>query len=116
MPTRPPRICGCGNRVPADQRCACQQKADRERKARHDQNRPTANARGYGTKWREARVEFLAKHPRCVRCGAPSIVVNHIVPHRGDMKLFWRRSNWEAVCIPCHNGPIQSAEKGGRTQ
>lgn len=114
MPIRPPRICGCGHRVAADVRCACQIKHDAERKARFDQTRPTASQRGYGTKWREARVEFLTKHPTCTRCGAPATVVNHRTPHKGDRKLFWSRSNWEAVCAPCHNGPIQSYEKAPR--
>jgi 5-methylcytosine-specific restriction protein A len=25
-------------------------------------------------------------------------VVDHIVPHRGDKKLFWDSSNWQALC------------------
>ena len=88
MPFAPPRICGCGNRVVHGERCACQAKADAARKARHDQNRPSAAKRGYGGKWREARVTFLAAHPKCERCGAPATVVNHRTPHRGDLKLF----------------------------
>nr|WP_223177254.1 HNH endonuclease [Sphingobium jiangsuense] len=83
---------------------------DRERKARHDQHRPSARQRGYDGKWQQARAEFLKAYPRCTRCGAPASVVNHRIPHKGDRKLFWSRSNWEAVCTPCHNGPIQSQE------
>lgn len=111
MPMRAPRICGCGHRVPAAERCACQQKADAERKARHDQNRPTAAQRGYGSKWREARLAFLAAHPACTRCNAPATIVDHITPHRGDRKLFWRRSNWQPLCAPCHNRHKQAVEK-----
>ncbi|MCQ0986025.1 HNH endonuclease [Jiella sp. LLJ827] len=114
MPIRPPRICGCGHRVPSGVRCACQLKADAARKARFDQTRPAASQRGYGSKWREARAEFLTKHPTCTRCGAPATVVNHRTPHKGDRKLFWSRSNWEAVCKPCHDGPIQSSERTDR--
>ncbi|MDY8111157.1 HNH endonuclease signature motif containing protein [Fulvimarina sp. 2208YS6-2-32] len=114
MPTRPPRLCGCGLVVASGVQCACQIKRNAERKARHDRDRPNANARGYSSKWREARNGFLAKHTKCVRCGAPATVVNHRVPHKGDKRLFWSRSNWEAVCAPCHNGPIQSAEKKPR--
>lgn len=85
--------------------------ADQARKARHDQVRPSASDRGYGGKWREARAAFLAVNRTCVRCGAPATVINHKTPHKGDRALFWRRSNWEAVCAPCHNGPVQSEER-----
>jgi 5-methylcytosine-specific restriction endonuclease McrA len=37
--------------------------------------------------------------------------VDHITPHRGDLKLFWQRSNWQALCTPCHSGRKQSQEK-----
>lgn len=30
-------------------------------------------------------------------------VVDHIVPHRGDQKLFWDRSNWQPLCEHHHN-------------
>ena len=29
--------------------------------------------------------------------------VDHIIPHRGDQKLFWDRNNWQALCKPCHD-------------
>ena len=29
--------------------------------------------------------------------------VDHIVPHRGDSKLFWDRNNWQPLCKPCHD-------------
>ena len=118
MATRAPRICVCGRVVAAGAVCPCQ----RARKAQHDRGRKNSNARGYGSKWRAESAAFLAAHPVCVRCGAPSTVVNHKTPHRmsaartapelsAAQKLFWRRSNWEAVCKPCHDGPIQSEER-----
>ena len=30
-------------------------------------------------------------------------VVDHIVPHRGDQKLFWDQSNWQALCKRHHD-------------
>jgi 5-methylcytosine-specific restriction protein A len=30
-------------------------------------------------------------------------VVDHIVDHRGDTKLFWDTSNWQPLCKPCHS-------------
>jgi 5-methylcytosine-specific restriction enzyme A len=85
-------------------------KADHERKARHDQTRPTARERGYDSAWDKARKAFLAKHPVCP-CGAPSTVVHHNTPHRGDKAIFWDRTNWEPACKPCHDGPLQSKER-----
>ena len=113
MTRRVPRVCGCGAVVPAGERCACRNGADRERRQRAEANRPSASARGYGSKWREARAAFLASHPVCAFCGAIATVVDHIVPHRGDLKLFWRRSNWQPLCASCHNGAKQSAERRG---
>ena len=30
-------------------------------------------------------------------------VVDHIIPHRGDQKLFWDRGNWQALCKRHHD-------------
>ncbi|WP_343034323.1 MULTISPECIES: HNH endonuclease signature motif containing protein [Chelativorans] len=84
--------------------------ADRERKARHDQQRPTARQRGYDSKWEKARAEYLAANPRCFMCGQPSRVVDHKTPHKGNRKLFWQRSNWQSLCTPCHSSKKQSME------
>ena len=33
----------------------------------------------------------------------PATVVDHIVPHRGDKKLFWDQSNWQPLCKEHHD-------------
>jgi 5-methylcytosine-specific restriction protein A len=71
-------------------------------KARADAARPSAAGRGYGGAWRKAREAFLSQHQRCASCGAPATVVDHITPHKGDQRLFWSRSNWQALCVVCH--------------
>ncbi|MFP4539300.1 MAG: AAA family ATPase, partial [Dichotomicrobium sp.] len=81
---------------------------ERERRRAFDKRRGSSAERGYGAKWRRAREAFLARNPLCVRCldhdvVAASEAVDHIVPHRGDMRLFWDRKNWQALCITCHN-------------
>ena len=73
-----------------------------------DRERPSAALRGYGPRWRRARVAYLAPHPLCVRCKAegriePSTTVDHVVPHRGDPTLFWDEANWAALCKRCHD-------------
>jgi 5-methylcytosine-specific restriction protein A len=40
---------------------------------------------------------------RAAGCIEPSTTVDHIVPHRGDQKLFWDEANWAALCKPCHD-------------
>jgi len=111
MPSRPPRLCSCGRVVAAGIRCECRQAADRERKARFDEKRPTARKRGYDNRWDKARAAYLLKHPICVKCGAPATVVDHVVPHRGDNKLFWNSANWQPLCTPCHSRTKQREER-----
>uniref|UniRef100_A4WS95 HNH endonuclease n=1 Tax=Cereibacter sphaeroides (strain ATCC 17025 / ATH 2.4.3) TaxID=349102 RepID=A4WS95_CERS5 len=111
MPLKPPRICGCGRTVPAGLRCACQEKADAERKARFDRKRPNSSQRGYSRAWQKARAEFLKAHPYCCRCGATATVVDHIKPHKGDATLFWDRKNWQPLCVTHHSGAKQREER-----
>jgi 5-methylcytosine-specific restriction endonuclease McrA len=93
------------------ERCACQIKRDAERKARFDQTRPSARARGYDSKWETARRDYLAAHPACVMCAASATVVDHIQPHKGDWKVFWNRGNWQPLCAQCHSSRKQSLER-----
>ena len=67
-----------------------------------------ATKRGYGSRWQKASKAFLQSHPLCAECMkqgryTKATVVDHIVPHRGDQKLFWDRSNWQPLCKACHD-------------
>jgi 5-methylcytosine-specific restriction enzyme A len=81
-------------------------------------SRPSAAQRGYGVRWREYRLKFLMQNPVCVYCrdrkgiATKATVVDHIQPHKGDHRLFWKPDNHQALCAPCHNGPKKSAEMG----
>lgn len=84
-----------------------------------DKRRPSAAKRGYGSKWDKARKAFLAAHPtcqcaECVASGHPlqADVVDHIIPHRGNSKLFWDTRNWQAMNHVCHNRKT-ARENGG---
>ena len=75
---------------------------------RSPDHRPSAAARGYGSRWQKARARFLASHPLCVTCQAAgrvvaATVVDHKIPHRGDQDIFWQVSNWQSLCQYCHN-------------
>jgi 5-methylcytosine-specific restriction protein A len=30
-------------------------------------------------------------------------IIDHIIPHRGDKRLFWDRTNWQPICQACHD-------------
>ncbi len=80
----------------------------------------TSAQRGYGYKWQKAREAWLNDHPLCAYCDrlgrvTAGCVVDHIVAHRGDMVLFWDRSNWQTLCKPCHDS-VKQAEEGGTAQ
>lgn len=77
--------------------------------------RGTAHQRGYGHKWRVARLEYLRECPLCVFCEARgdivvATVVDHKIPHRGNMTLFWDRKNWQGLCVTCHSSTKQKME------
>lgn len=109
MPIAAPRPCthpGCGVLV-RDGTGRCDKHKRAEAKA-FDQRRGSSSARGYGYKWQQARDDFLREHPLCKKHEekgqlVPSSVVDHVIPHKGDMSLFWSRSNWQALCKTCHD-------------
>ena len=79
----------------------------------------TAAQRGYGYRWQRAREAYLREHPLCVMCQAEgrvtaATVVDHVVPHRGDERLFWDRGNWQGLCARCHSGTKQRMEARDR--
>lgn len=81
---------------------------EKERKRWFDERRGSAASRGYDSRWRKARIGYLRRHPLCVHCEAEGVVcaasvVDHIVPHRGDRRLFWDRANWQSLCAEHHN-------------
>lgn len=68
--------------------------------------------------WKRTSIRFLAEHPLCVLCLekqvlTPSTVTDHIKPHRGDERLFWDESNYQAVCKRCHDRKTATADGGG---
>jgi 5-methylcytosine-specific restriction enzyme A len=79
-----------------------------EVKTELDRLRPSAARRGYGPRWRRARQAFLVRHPLCAACQAQgrvvrATVVDHVVPHHGNQRLFWDETNWAPACKPCHD-------------
>jgi 5-methylcytosine-specific restriction endonuclease McrA len=111
MPLKLNRVCSCGKVVASNIICLCQQR----RKAENDKRRPSATQRGYDGKWRRESKAFLAQPENrfcACGCGRVADMVDHIKPHRGDMRLFWNRANWQPLASsPCHASRKQSIER-----
>lgn len=75
-----------------------------------DKRRGTATQRGYDSRWRKYRVQFLRLRPLCeceeckrLKRVLPAVVVDHIIPHRGDQDLFWDPNNHQSLAKACHD-------------
>ena len=105
MPSRPNTPCrhpGCAALVPYGTKY-CE-----EHKPLHSEEVRSAGARGYGRAWQKARKRYLETHPFCVECMkegkyVKATDVDHVVPHRGDKRLFWDQSNWQPLCHRHHS-------------
>lgn len=115
MPLRAPRPCkapGCGALASDGAYCPAHESRSAQDKAVSEARRPSAAARGYDHRWRKVRDSFLRRNPLCAKCGKPASVVDHVVPHKGDWILFWKKENWQALCERCHNVKTATADGG----
>ncbi|WP_341520721.1 HNH endonuclease [Pseudomonas sp. G.S.17] len=76
----------------------------------------SSTQRGYGYKWQQARAGHLRSHPLCAYCQregrvTEATVVDHSIPHRGDMAIFWDKAGWVSLCTNCHSSVKQREEK-----
>ena len=65
------------------------------------------------------RIHHLQKEPLCRYCTAAgdvveATVVDHVIPHRWDVELFWH-GELQSLCTTHHNGSKQAEEHGGRS-
>jgi len=113
-------ICPCGYAVPKGTRCDCQQRNAEARQKASDLARGSAAQRGYDGKWAKESKAWLAAlgTPLCAcGCGRAANMVDHIEAPKGDMKLFWRRSNWQPFHDTCNRRKaIKSEGAFGRLQ
>lgn len=65
----------------------------------------TRNSRsmGYDKDWDKYRFRFLHYNPQCFTCPSRATVVDHRIPHKGDMELFKDLQNHLPLCSQCHN-------------
>jgi 5-methylcytosine-specific restriction enzyme A len=89
-------------------------------KGKGREQRKSATERGYGAKWQKASKAYLKAHPIAVdyfgehggRFYAAE-VVDHIKPHKGDMKLFWDSNNWQGLTKRDHDRKTALEDGGG---
>jgi 5-methylcytosine-specific restriction protein A len=69
-------------------------------------------------RWKHERRVFLNTHPlcECEECKlndrtTAATMVDHKIPHNGDVKLFWDKSNWQAMSLEHHNIKTKADEK-----
>lgn len=71
----------------------------------------------YDATWRRLRAAHLSAEPLCRKCKERGIVraatvVDHVVPHRGDLTLFRDPLNFASLCTSCHSSTKQREERG----
>lgn len=102
----------CGRPVKGGYCEACRAKGA----ARTEQS---ANHALYNYRWQRESKLYLQQHPIAVDYFGEhngrvllAEVVDHKIPHRGDLKLFWDHSNWQGLTKADHDRKT-ALEDGG---
>lgn len=69
--------------------------------------------------WHKLRRHQLRSEPLCRYCRelgrlTPATVADHVIPHRGDLVLFYDPANLQSLCKTCHDHVKQRLERTGR--
>ena len=72
----------------------------------------------YDSKWSKSAKLFLIQHPLCVYClqigkTTEATIVDHIIPHLGNVELFNDPNNRQALCKHCHDSVKAKEEARG---
>ena len=70
-------------------------------------------------RWQRIRAAQLHAEPLCRMCSSEGRITaantaDHIIPHKGDDRLFWDAGNLQSLCGSCHSSDKQSIERGGK--
>ena len=73
----------------------------------YNRRRGSSTDQGYTSRWRKVALAFRRNHPLCAWHLAGDVVavanvVDHVVEHKGDSRLFWDPTNWAPLCKECH--------------
>ncbi|RJE89047.1 HNH endonuclease [Paenibacillus sp. 1011MAR3C5] len=118
MPSKPKRPCGkpgC-KELATEKYCEAHVKSEA---LAYERARGSAYQRGYDSKWQRYSRRFLRANPlcACADCAKllvpkPSEVTDHIIPHKGDKRLFWDPKNHQPMAKRCHDRKT-AKEDGG---
>lgn len=115
MPSRPPRICGCGYRIASGSRCPCEERRDKARREAHDGQRGSAAARGYDREWRKVRAAVLRAEPWCRHHAARGERVEATeVDHIDGNSRNNATANLRPLCKACHSRRTARDQAFGR--
>jgi 5-methylcytosine-specific restriction enzyme A len=74
-------------------------------------------------RWRAAAKYFLFQEENqlckiCLSFGRETLatIVDHIIPHKGNIDLFWSSDNWQGLCPHCHSSIKKQIEAGKQIQ
>ena len=75
----------------------------------------------YNTRWQRTRSAYLSRNPLCQYClqvgrVTQATIVDHVIPHKGDEKLFWDAENYRGLCKLCHDSTKAEEENKGYAQ
>jgi 5-methylcytosine-specific restriction protein A len=82
-------------------------------KRAYDRRRPGARARGYDARWEATRAAYLAEHPDCAQCGAPTTDVDHLDGQGPLGPAGHDPLNLRALCHSCHSARTARDQPGG---
>jgi 5-methylcytosine-specific restriction protein A len=68
-------------------------------------------------RWKRLAAHHRRVEPVCRMCRADGItmaveVIDHVIPHRGNLNLFFDSNNLQALCSHHHSGAKQREEVG----
>jgi len=101
---------GCANLIRVGSGGWCDEHRKKVTKQYNQARDPDIQRLYNSVRWKNARKIFLDQHPlcECEECirenrTTAATLVDHKIEHHGDLKLFWDKSNWTAMSLPCHN-------------
>lgn len=125
MNRKPNRACrepGCVGYAAVGSAYCSQHAAAHARAYRSTEDRKASARLYHSGQWLVLRAQHLAHHPFCVQClkaGRYTMAteVDHVVPHRNDISLFYDASNLQSLCHACHSQKTAREDGGfGREQ
>ena len=81
---------------------------DYDPKVKNEPGKSREYGKLYNYRWTKYSKYRLTKYPLCANCLNNGITrvatcTDHIVPHKGNVRLFRDKSNHQSLCDTCHN-------------